>query len=240
MKRALVPSPTRAIAIPELIDRLERLYGSPRFISRFDPIEELVSCILSQHTTDATSFPAFTRLRASFPDWEDLVRAGPEAVIPLIRKAGLPNQKAKSIIGSLTEVKNRNGAYTLENLRSMDLLDAREWLMTLPGVGPKTASIVLCFSFGMAAIPVDTHVFRVAKRLGLISESVSEAKAHDLLLKTVPADYAFRFHVALIQHGRQVCRAPIPACERCPLTQDCVWFRNNRAAIEPGKNGKDV
>lgn len=211
--------------IADLIDRLETVYGTPRFISRFDPIEELVSCILSQHTTDASSFPAFTRLRAAFPEWDDLAQSEPEAIVPLIRAAGLPQQKARSIIGCLREIQSRNGAYSLENLREMDLLEGRKWLMSLPGVGPKTASIVLCFSFGLPAIPVDTHVFRVARRIGLIDDSTTEAKAHDLLLELVPADLAFRFHVALIQHGRQTCRAPKPLCQSCVITDLCRYYR---------------
>lgn len=216
--------------IPEILDRLETIYGKPRFISRFDPIEELVSCILSQHTTDATSFPAFARLREAYPDWRDIVEAGEAAITPLIRAAGLPNQKARSILGCLREIRARNGEYCLENLRSMDLHDARTWLMSLPGVGPKTASIVLCFSFGMDVIPVDTHVYRVSWRIGLIDEKIGERKAHDALLDLVPSQLAFRFHVAFIQHGRQLCRAPNPRCESCPITDLCQWFSGNRAA----------
>lgn len=207
-----------------LVDELEILYGKSRRIARFDPMEELVSCILSQHTTDATSFPTFTRLRETYADWGDVVQAGPEALAGVIRKAGLANQKSKSIIGALSAIKERYGAYSLEPLRQMDLLQAREELMALPGVGPKTASIVLCFSFGKGAIPVDTHVFRVGWRLGLFEKKIGEGKAHDVLLSLVPADLAFRFHVALIQHGRKVCRAPKPSCSECPLRSSCAYF----------------
>ncbi|MCB8933151.1 MAG: endonuclease III [Chthonomonadaceae bacterium] len=213
----------RSSDIEGLVSRLEAVYGRPRFISRFDPLEELVSCILSQHTTDAKSFPAFTRLRATFETWQDVVDAGPERVADTVRTAGLANQKARNIVRCLQEIHQRNGAYTLEPLRGMPMLDARAWLQSLPGVGPKTASIVLCFSFGMGAIPVDTHVYRVAWRLGMIPETLGEAKAHDALLRLVAPDLAFRFHTSLIQHGRLTCRAPLPLCEECAVPDLCRW-----------------
>lgn len=218
------------VPIAELLEALEEVYGRPRFISRFDPMEELVSCILSQHTSDANSFPAFTRLRETFADWQAVVDAGPEGVAPVIRRAGLANQKAKSIVACLRQIKERNGDYTLENLRDLPMREGRAWLESLPGVGPKTASIVLCFSFGLGAIPVDTHVYRVSWRLGLISDKIDEKKAHDALLEIVPPDLAFRFHVALIQHGRQTCKAPFPDCERCTVRKHCRWLAKDGPA----------
>ncbi len=214
-----------ARAIRELVECLEGVYGRPRMISRFDPMEELVSCILSQHTTDASSFPAFTKLRETYPDWHDVVEGGPERLADVIRGAGLANQKSKNIIGSLKGIKERTGDYSLESLRALSTLDARAWLMSLPGVGPKTASIVLCFAMGREAIPVDTHVYRVSWRLGLIPEDVGENKAHDLLLKLVPGDLAFRFHTSFIQHGRMICRAPLPVCDACPVRDRCRWYK---------------
>ena len=204
---------------------MEQVYGRSRFISRFDPMEELVSCILSQHTADANSFPAFTRLRETYPDWQDVVDAGQEELADVIRKAGLANQKAKSIIRALTEIHERTGSYSLDLLRGMDMPEARAWLESLPGVGPKTASIVLCFSFGMGAIPVDTHVFRVSKRLGIVPDNSDEKKAHDQLLEIVAPEDAFRYHTALIQHGRHTCKAPIPLCDDCVLKTACPWFK---------------
>jgi len=194
-------------------------------IARFDPMEELVSCILSQHTSDANSFPTFTRLRETFPEWSEMAAAGPERVADVIRQAGLANQKARAIVACLREIEARNGAFDLEPLRRMPTLDARRWLMELPGVGPKTASIVLCFSMGRETIPVDTHVYRVSWRLGLIPETLGEIKAHDALMEQVPSDLAFRYHTTLIQHGRTICRAPLPRCEICPVTDACAWYR---------------
>jgi len=212
-----------------LVDELEKLYGRTRRIARFDPMEELVSCILSQHTTDATSFPTFTRLRETFSDWQAVVDAGPERVAEVIRKAGLANQKSKNIIAALKAIKERFGRYSLDALRNMELLEARALLMSLPGVGPKTASIVLCFSFGKGAIPVDTHVFRVGWRLGMFEKKIGESKAHDVLLRLVPEDLAFRFHVAMIQHGRKMCRAPKPSCSECPLQAVCSFRQAQEA-----------
>jgi len=215
--------PTRA-SIRRLVSDLEAVYGQPRFITRFAPIDELVSCILSQHTTDATSFPTFHRLRAVAPEWDDVVALGQERLADAIRPAGLPNQKAKSILGCLQEIKSRNGSYTLEPLSAMSMEASRKWLLSLPGIGPKTAAIVLCFAFGMPAIPVDTHVFRVSWRLGLISKLIGEAKAHDALQAAVPTDIAFRFHAALIQHGRKICKAPTPNCSICPVRRRCDFY----------------
>lgn len=207
--------------IPEMLDRLEEPYGRSRFISRFDPMEELVSCILSQSSSDASSFPAFTRLRAAFPDWGEMERAGPEGIVELIRKAGLANQKSKNIIACLRLIREKAGDYSLEFLREMSDEEAVKWLTTLPGVGLKTASIVLCFAFGRRAIPVDTHIYRVSQRLGLILPGSNETKAHGELLEVVPPGDAFRFHTLLIQHGRLTCRAPRPLCPACVLRDLC-------------------
>ena len=148
----------------------------------------------------------------------------------------MANQKAKSIIGCLNAIKARTGYYSLEILRDMRTMEARDWLTQLPGVGPKTASIVLCFSFGRETIPVDTHVYRVSKRLGLIPETDDANKAHDTLLKVVPPELSFRYHVAFIQHGRTICRAPVPNCGVCPITDLCPWFKQ-AAHSKPPKKG---
>lgn len=214
--------------VGEILRRLEAEYGVAEGPRLSDPTEELVACILSQHTSDANSIPAFERLIASFDGWEDVVDADLEYLANVIRSAGLANTKAKYIQACLKELRERTGGYSLDHLRGMSIADAREWLEALPGVGPKTASIVLCFSFGMDALPVDTHVFRVAWRIGLIERQVGEAKAHDLLQNMVPEGRAFRFHMALIQHGRAVCRARTPLCERCVIQNLCQWGREGR------------
>lgn len=209
--------------LSELLDRLEREYGRHRFIARFDPLEELICCILSQSSSDSSSFPAFTRLRAAYPDWADMEAAPPDGIKALIASAGLANQKTKAIQGTLQMIRERFGEHSLAELRGWPLMEAREWLMTLPGVGLKTASIVLCFSFGRDAIPVDTHVHRVGQRLQIIPKSQDANRAHDGLLKTVPEGEAYRFHALLIQHGRKCCTARSPRCGDCPIQDLCPW-----------------
>jgi len=165
-------------------------------------------------------------LMATFVGWQAIVDAGQEEVASAIKNAGLANQKARSIIACLEVIHAKVGDYSLEVLRSMPTQDAKDWLLELPGVGPKTASIVLCFSFGRETIPVDTHVYRVAKRLGILPEKDDETKAHETLMALVPKDLAYRFHAALIQHGRNLCRAPTPECAPCILRDRCLWIKD--------------
>jgi endonuclease-3 len=216
--------------VRRLVERLEEEYGHARFLPRFEPMEELVSCILSQSSSDASSFPAFTRLRERFPDWHDLAHAPLEAIAEVIRAAGLANQKAKAIQGCLLEIHRRTGQYSLEALRTMPTPEAEAWLRSLPGVGPKTAAIVLCFAFGRSRIPVDTHVYRVSERLGWVPAGMGERRAHEVLGNLVPEDLSFRFHAALIQHGRVICQAKKPLCGVCPVLQACP-FATAREAI---------
>lgn len=226
-------SPSTILA---LIEALEAKYGTADPHPRYEPMDELVSCILTQHTTDATAFPAFDRMKAKYPTWEQVVAAGEPEIANVIRTVGLANQKARSILACLREIHARNGAYHLDNLADRPPLEARSWLMELPGVGPKTASIVLSFAFGKDVIPVDTHVYRVSWRLGLIPEGCGENKAHDLLLDLVPPGLAFRYHVALIRHGRETCKAPLPACESCGFRESCAWLKANG----PAKRRKEL
>lgn len=217
MSKALV------LKLQEVLEILDHEQGSPRFIPRFTAEEELVSCILTQHTSDANSFPAFTNLLEAFSSWDELVAAGNERVADVIRSAGLANQKAKSIVGSLAEIHRRTGSYSLDILRTMTTEEAQQWLQSLPGVGPKTASIVLCFAMGRDAIPVDTHVYRVSWRLGLIKEGIGETKAFAVLTRMIPAGLSYRLHLALIQHGRTVCKAPTPICGKCAVASYCSF-----------------
>lgn len=219
-KKSTLPKPAPLL---QSLDLLETLYGRTRFIPRFDPMEELISCILSQSSSDASSFPAFTRLRAVYPDWLAMAQAPPEEITPLIKAAGLSNQKTKAIQTCLLEIHSRLGGFDLELLREMPEPEAMKWLTSLAGVGPKTASIVLCFAFGRAAIPVDTHVHRVSQRLGWIGPKTNEIKAHKELSAMVPAEDAWRFHTLLIQHGRLICKAPKPLCSQCPLVVLCPF-----------------
>ena len=167
--------------IAEIVPRLEARYGVPKWFPRLHPLDELISCILSQHTSDINSFRAFDRLKAAFPTWESVIDATTEDVEESIRCGGLAKSKAPRIQAVLRAIQSAHGALTLDFLGAMPDASARAYLMSLPGVGPKTAAIVLCFSLGRPVLPVDTHVFRVAWRLGLIDKRIGEAKAHDAL-----------------------------------------------------------
>jgi endonuclease-3 len=201
--------------------RLERHFGELLPPRRSDPLEELVLTVLSQHTSDLNAERAFASLRAAFPTWADIVRARPEQVADAIRSGGLANTKAPRIQAILREIGEREGRFDLSRLRRMADAEALAFLSSLPGVGPKTAAVVMAFSLGRDAIPVDTHVHRVSRRLGLIPPKASAERAHDILARTVPDELKTPMHVGLIRLGRQVCKAPVPRCEDCPLADLC-------------------
>jgi endonuclease-3 len=202
------------------------------------PVDQLVCTILSQNTTDSTRDRAFANLKAAFPDWREVPDRPTDEIEGLIRVCGLANQKAPSIQRALRAVRDRTGdasELSLDFLRQMGVEDARAWLTAINGVGIKTASIVLLFGLGMNALPVDTHVLRVSGRLGLIPLGTNAERAHRLLEAIVPpADY-MAFHLALIHHGRTVCRARTPSCGQCPLTDLCDWFAEATSAGAPIK-----
>ncbi|MBI4311401.1 MAG: endonuclease III [Chloroflexi bacterium] len=209
------------LAVEEIIRRLEALYGPLGWEARRDPASELVVTILSQHTSDRNAEHSFEQLMAAFESLEAVANADVSAIANAIRNGGLANQKAPRIKGTLTKILQQRGSLDLGFLEDMALQDAKAWLTALPGVGKKTAAVVLCFSFGMPALPVDTHVHRVAKRLGLIGAKTTADHAHDILEAMVAPQDVYRFHVYLITHGRRVCKAARPQCERCPLADGC-------------------
>lgn len=218
----------------EILRRLETAYGVPEWRPRLEPLDELISCILSQHTSDVNSMRAFERLKQAYPTWEAALAASTQGIADAIRCGGLADSKAPRIQAVLLAIRAEHGAITLDFLERMPDAEARAYLMGLPGVGPKTAAIVLCFALGRPVLAVDTHVFRVAWRLGLITKSIGEARAHDALQAQVAPDQVFRFHIALISHGRRICKAPTPRCEECALGDLCRFYRENREAAAAG------
>lgn len=214
----------RKSRVVEITERLEERYGVAQWNPRYSPMDELVACILSQHTSDINSGRAFDKLKSVYADWEDVLTAPTKELADTIRSGGLADSKAKRIQEVLAMLKEREGKITLDAINPMSDEEARIYLMTLPGVGPKTAAIVLSFALGRPVIPVDTHIFRVSWRLGLIEKRIGEAKAHDALQALLDPDRVFRFHVALITHGRAVCKAPTPRCTQCPLTDLCATY----------------
>ena len=208
----------------EVVRRLDDVHSRPQWHQRMPPLEELVACILSQHTSDANSGRAYERLRQRFPTWEAVMEAPTAEVEEAIRPGGLASSKAPRIQTVLRAIAEHNsGTLSLDFLERKDTDSARRYLLSLPGVGPKTAAIVLCFSLGRPVIPVDTHVFRVSWRLGFYDRKVGEAKAHDLLEQVVPEEDVYAFHVHLIRHGRTVCKAQRPRCSECVLRDICRY-----------------
>lgn len=211
--------PTPPVA--EVLARLRLLYGHLRWRPHHDAIGELVLTILSQHTADRNSGRAFAELLALFPDWDGVRIAPLDALTEAIRFGGLARQKAPRIKEVLERIRAERGGYDLGFLADLPLDDARAWLTALPGVGPKTAACVLMFALGRPALPVDTHVFRVAQRLRLVPPRMSADAAHAHLEAMVPPDDVYAFHVGLIRHGRYVCSAQRPRCDACTLNDLC-------------------
>jgi len=204
-----------------VLGRLRKRYGPLLPPRRSDPLEELILTVLSQHTSDLNADRSYSSLREAFPTWEDVVRAPSDRVAESIRSGGLADTKAPRIQAILREILERRGRYDLSYLRALDDLEARKELLSLPGVGPKTAAVVLSFSLDRDAMPVDTHVHRVARRLGWIPPTSSAERADRVLHELVPEGMRTELHVALIRLGREVCKAPIPRCRMCPLKDIC-------------------
>ena len=204
-----------------IMELLGKEYGPFEWKPRYDPASELVYTILSQHTSDVNSGRAFKNLMNTFDSLEAVAAAEVGAIEDAIRTAGLFRVKAPRIKAVLNDVLEEVGSFDLSFLREMPLAEAKDWLRKLDGIGPKTAAIILCFSLGMPAMPVDTHIFRVAKRLGLIGEKVTADQAHDILEPLVPPEQVFSFHLYLINHGRRVCKALRPRCDECVLAFGC-------------------
>lgn len=207
--------------IRTILRRLQKRFGElvpPRAAA---PLDELILTVLSQHTSDLNADRAFTSLRATFPTWEAVAAASPDAVADAIRSGGLANTKAPRIQGILREVFDREGSYDLSRLGTMPDAEARAYLTSLPGIGPKTAAVVLSFALGRDTIPVDTHVHRVARRLGIVPPTTTAERADLLLHELIPDGLRTQLHVALIRLGREICKAPTPRCRQCPLNDLC-------------------
>ncbi len=209
------------VAIQAVIELLEQEYGPRNWQPDRDPIDVLIETILSQNTSDANSGRAFASLKASFDSWEAIAIAPAEHIAEAIKSGGLSQIKAVRIKQVLEQIEKEQGRISLVALKSMNMAEVEDYLMRLPGVGHKTARCVLLFSLGKPSLPVDTHVFRVAKRLGLIDSKTSVEKAHSLLQKHVPPPKVYQFHVHMIEHGRRICHARWPRCSRCIFRGTC-------------------
>lgn len=211
--------PTVAVALVQ--ERLKSVYGPVEWRPRMVALDELIFTVLTQHTSDLNAGRAYDSLRKKLPTWGEVIEADTVIVANAIRHGGLANQKSVRIQKILADVLQRLGHFNLEFLAGLPLEEARAWFTTLPGVGPKTAAVVMAFSLKMPAFPVDTHVHRVSKRLGLISQKTTADQAHSIMEAMIPEEDRYDMHVLLITHGRQVCKARIPLCAVCPLTIEC-------------------
>lgn len=203
--------------------RLDAYFGGELAPPRAaDPLDELMLTVLSQHTSDLNAERAFADLQRAFPGgWQQVVDAPTVDVADAIRSGGLANSKAPRIQAILREVRDREGSFDLSSLRTMSDDEARDYLIGLPGIGPKTAAVVLSFALGRDAMPVDTHVHRVTKRLGLIPPKATAERADRILHELVPDGMRTPLHVAFIRLGREICKAPTPRCRLCPLKDLC-------------------
>ena len=205
----------------EVLDTLWKEYVPLPWEPRYDPISELVFTILSQHTSDTNSERAFRQLMDAFSSFEEVAASDTEVIAQHINSAGLSKIKAPRIKEVLNLILERRGSLDLYFLKEMPLQEAKDWLRQLPGIGPKSAGIILSFALGMPAMAVDTHIYRVSKRLGLIGPKTSYDQAHDILEQAVEPEQIYPFHVVLITHGRRVCKAPRPMCHQCILADGC-------------------
>jgi endonuclease III len=214
----------------EMYERLVAAYGHQPNVPRREPMHELISTILSHRTTQRNEDIAYRRMIDRFGSWEAIRDAPVEELAEAIAPSNYAEQKAPRIKEVLRRILEERGEASLDFLRDMPLDDALAWLESLPGVGPKTASLVLLFCFARPVLPVDTHVHRVSQRVGLIGPKVDATAAHPLLLALFPRDaqVLYNFHISTLRHGQRVCVWGTPRCSRCVLTEICDYFHSDR------------
>jgi endonuclease-3 len=245
---------TRPRLMRFVLEALEGFYDKPAWERRWDPTSELVLTILTQNSADINAERAFVELRKAYPgpgpeirhnpgpgwggeglpdgvtpDWLRVEQVPLEELIEVIRTGGLPVAKAKGIQAALRFIREQRGDHSLEFLGDMPALEARDWLVRIPGIGKKTASVMLLFCFGTPLMPVDRHVERVARRVGLLPRETVHTDPHDVFLAMLQPDEMYEAHVNVIRHGRKVCHALRPEHERCPLFDRCR-FVNPKAS----------
>lgn len=207
--------------LPVIIRRLDGEYGRQEWSPRYSPIEELVFTILSQNTTDINAGRALASLMAKIPGWETVARSRAASIEAAIRSGGLAPTKARYIKDSLAGILAEQGSIDLGFLSDMGDREAIEYLTRFKGVGVKTASCVLLFALGRPVMPVDTHVYRVNRRLDFIGEGISRDQAHGLMGAITPAEDIYTYHVNTVTHGRRVCKARNPRCDKCVISALC-------------------
>ena len=218
----MAPSPETQLA--DAVRLLDDFYGRPVLSPRYPPVDELVFTVLSQNTADVNTERTFASLKARFPEWTAARDASAEEIEAAIALGGLAHTKAPRIKRILEALSTGTGEPDLAVLDGMSDAEAQDYLTSLPGVGPKTAACVLLFSLGRPVMPVDTHVHRIARRLGIIDGKVTAEQAHPLLTELAGPDgpaQVYAAHVDFVRHGRRICHARRPACGECPLAGIC-------------------
>lgn len=215
---AAVEKPIRYI-----IQNLERTYGVPENKRASSPLDMLIKIILSQATSDTNSDRTFAALKKRFPKWDAALRARESTIAETIRAGGLANQKAKVIKGLLRQIKEKHGEISLDFLHEMKPAEAIAYLKQFRGIGPKTIACTLLFACRQEVFPLDTHIFRILRRVGLIPQKCTDERAHQIMNAIVPEGKFYSFHVNLIRHGRALCRPREPLCERCPIVEYCDY-----------------
>jgi endonuclease-3 len=224
MDANLAPDEARRRAwAAEIYRRLDEAYGTPDWRPYYAPVDELVLTILSQNTNDVNSLRAFEALKERYPTWQAVLNAPVDELAYTIRVGGLGPQKAPRIQAALRRILEERGDFNLDFLAEWPVDQALEWLIGFNGIGPKTASIVLLFCFGKAAFPVDTHITRVTRRLGLARPKDSPEKIKAIWEGLVPAEWYYSLHLNLIRNGREICRAAKPRCPACMLNAVCDY-----------------
>jgi endonuclease-3 len=206
-----------------IIQNLERAYGVPENKRASDPLDMLVQIILSQATSDTNSDRTFAALKKRFPNWDAALRARESTIAATIRSGGLANQKASVIKSLLGQIKEQHGTLDLSFLHDLRAEDAVRYLRQFRGLGPKTIACTLLFACRKEVFPLDTHIFRILRRVGLIPQKSTDARAHEIMNNLVPHGKFYSFHVNLIRHGRALCRPRDPLCERCPIVEYCDY-----------------
>jgi endonuclease-3 len=213
-----------AETVPYIIQNLKAVYGVPECERGLDPLDVLIQTILSQSTTNVNSDRAFESLKQRFPTWEQARRARAASIEAAIRSGGLARQKSVRIKMLLNEIYERRGSLDLSFLSSAPLEEAMQFLASFKGVGPKTVACTLLFACNRPIFPIDTHIFRIGRRVGLIPEKCSDQEAHRMMTAMIPEGRFYEVHINMIRHGRKVCRPQQPLCEQCCLIDYCLYY----------------
>jgi endonuclease-3 len=206
-----------------IVQNLENTYGVPKPAPKSDALSMLINIILSQATSDANSDRTFRNLKKRFANWENVLAAQESEIADTIRLGGLANQKASVIKDLLQQIKKARGTLSLKFIEKMPDDEARDFLQNFRGIGPKTIACTLLFACHKEVFPIDTHIFRVLRRMGILPEKITDANAHRLLDKLAPKGKFYSLHVNLIRLGRTICRPREPLCEQCPLIEYCDY-----------------